>query len=86
MVDKQELGMLTLGPKQKGGTIMAIPAVRGVYHDGKIEPLEDISYKKDMKVVIVFLENTEEDMAWNEAVARDFFKGYSERDTAYDGL
>lgn len=34
---------------------MAIPAVKGVYHNGKIEPLENIPYKKDMEVLIVFL-------------------------------
>jgi len=66
---------------------MSIPAVKGIYHDGKIKPLEDIPYIKDMNVVIVFLEDTQkEDMAWDEVAAGDFFKGYSPEDTAYDRL
>jgi len=67
---------------------MAIPAVKGVYHNGKIEPLENIPYKKDMEVLIVFLGDGggKEDSAWDEAVAMDFLKGYSEKDTAYDRL
>lgn len=66
---------------------MAIPAVKGVYHNGKIEPLENIPYKKDMGVLIVFLKDTKiKDIAWDEAVAMDFLKGYSEKDTAYDRL
>ncbi len=63
---------------------MAISAVKGIYHNGKIEPLENIPYKKDMEVLIVFLEDTKtKDIAWDEAVAMDFFKGYSKKDAAY---
>lgn len=66
---------------------MTIPTIKGIYHNGKIESLEDIPYKKDMKVVIVFLEDTEKkDIVWDEVVTRDFFKGYSDRDAAYDRL
>ena len=67
---------------------MAIPAVKGVYHNGKIEPLENIPYKKDMEVLIVFLGDGvgKEDTTWDEAVDMDFLKGYSEKDTAYDRL
>ena len=66
---------------------MSIPAVKGIYHDGKIKLLEDIPYRKDMNVVIVFLEDTqEEDMAWDKVAAGDFLKGYSPEDAVYDRL
>ncbi|GAX59410.1 hypothetical protein SCALIN_C03_0067 [Candidatus Scalindua japonica] len=64
---------------------MAITAIQGVCHDGKIEPLEKIPYKTDKKVIIVFLDDAE-DRIWENAVAEDFVKGYSEKDTAYDKL
>ena len=66
---------------------MSIPAVKGIYHDGEIKALEDIPYRKDMNVVIVFLEDTQkESMAWDVAAAGDFLKGYSSEDTVYDRL
>ncbi|MCR4313178.1 MAG: hypothetical protein NUV58_02950 [Candidatus Roizmanbacteria bacterium] len=64
---------------------MAITAIQGVCHDGKIEPLEKIPYKTDKKVIIVFLDDAE-DGIWKNAVAEDFMKGYSEKDAAYDKL
>ena len=64
---------------------MTITAIQGVCHDGKIEPLEKIPYKKDKKVIIVFLDDVE-DRIWEDAVAEDFMKGYSEKDAVYDKL
>ena len=64
---------------------MAIKAIQGVCHDGKIELLETIPYKTDKKVIIVFLDDAE-DKIWEDAVAEDFMKGYSEKDAAYDKL
>ncbi|MBE7547786.1 MAG: hypothetical protein H3C64_12915 [Candidatus Kuenenia stuttgartiensis] len=64
---------------------MAITAIQGVCHDGKIEPLERIPYKTDKKVIIIFLDD-EEDRLWEDTVAGDFMKGYSEKDAAYDKL
>lgn len=64
---------------------MAITAIQGVCHDGKIEPLEEIPYKTDKKVIIIFLDDAE-DGIWENAVAEDFMKGYSEKDAAYDKL
>ncbi len=64
---------------------MSIPAIQGVCHDGKIEPLEDIPYKGDKRVIIVFLDDLENNI-WDKAVAEDLLKGYSEKDTAYDKL
>ncbi|GJQ60171.1 MAG: hypothetical protein D8M57_14815 [Candidatus Scalindua sp. AMX11] len=64
---------------------MAITAIQGVCHDGKIEPLEKIPYKTDKKVIIIFLDDAE-DGIWENAVAEDFMKGYSEKDAAYDKL
>ena len=31
-------------------------AIKGIYHDGKIVPQEDIPFKQDMNVIIVFTE------------------------------
>ena len=64
---------------------MSITAIQGICHDGKIEPLEKIPYKTDKKVIIIFLDDSE-DRIWEDAVATDFMKGYSEKDTAYDKL
>ena len=64
---------------------MSITAIQGVCHDGKIEPLGKIPYETDKKVIIVFLDDSE-DRIWEDAVAADFMKGYSEKDTAYDKL
>ena len=64
---------------------MSIIAIQGICHDGKIEPLEKIPYKTDKKVIIVFLDDIE-DKIWEDAVAADFMKGYSEKDAAYDKL
>lgn len=64
---------------------MAITAIQGVCHNGKIEPLEKILYKTDKKVIIIFLDD-EEDNTWEDAVAEDFLKGYSEKDASYDEL
>ncbi len=64
---------------------MPIPAIQGICHNGKIEALEDIPYKEEKKVLIIFLDDTE-DKAWDEAVAEDFLKGYSKNDAAYDKL
>ncbi|MGR3319685.1 MAG: hypothetical protein ACUZ8O_14555 [Candidatus Anammoxibacter sp.] len=64
---------------------MTITAIQGVCHDGKIEPLEKIPYETDKKVIIVFLDDLE-DSTWEDAVAADFIKGYSEKDAAYDKL
>jgi len=67
---------------------MVISAIQGVCHDGKIEPLEEIPYKGDKRVLIVFLDDLDEieDRIWDDAVAGDFLKGYSEKDAAYDRL
>ncbi|WP_347272992.1 hypothetical protein [Candidatus Kuenenia sp.] len=62
---------------------MSIIAIQGICHDGKI--LEKIPYKTDKKVIIVFLDDIE-DKIWEDAVAADFMKGYSEKDAAYDKL
>ena len=51
----------------------------------KIKPLEKIPYKTDKRVIIIFLDNTD-DKIWNNTVAEDFVKGYSRKDTAYDKL
>ncbi len=59
-------------------------AIQGIYHDGKLEALEEIPYKGDKRVIIVFLDD--EDNIWDKAVASDFINGYSEKDTAYDTL
>lgn len=64
---------------------MAITAIQGVCHDGKIEPLEKIPFKTDKKVIILFLDDAK-DGIWENAVAKDFMKGYSEKDAAYDKL
>lgn len=57
---------------------MPISAIRGVYHNGREEPLENIPYMEDKEVVIVFLENIEKDGSiWDESVAKDFLRGYS---------
>ena len=64
---------------------MSISAIQGIYRDGKIEPLEEIPYKVDKKVIIVFLDDIE-DRIWDDAVTTDFMKGYSEKDAAYDRL
>ena len=64
---------------------MAITAIQGVCHKGKIEPLEKIPFKTDKKVIIIFLDDAE-DGIWENAVAEDFMKGYSENDAAYDKL
>ena len=64
---------------------MAITAIQGICHEGKIEPLEEIPYKVDKKVIIVFLDDME-DKIWDKAVMSDFVKGYSEKDAAYDKL
>ncbi|MGR3177260.1 MAG: hypothetical protein ACUZ8E_04320 [Candidatus Anammoxibacter sp.] len=64
---------------------MTITAIQGVCHDGKIEPLEKIPYKTDKRVIIVFLDDIK-DRIWDETVAADFIKGYSETDAAYDKL
>ncbi|GMT49768.1 MAG: hypothetical protein IEMM0008_1307 [bacterium] len=60
-------------------------AIQGIYHNGKLEPLEEIPYKEDKRVIIVFLEDGEDNI-WDKAVAKDFVKGYSDKDTAYDTL
>ncbi len=65
---------------------MSIPAIQGLCHNGKIELLEEIPYKVDKKVLIVFLEDDLEDKAWDNAVAADFMKGYSKKDSAYASL
>lgn len=64
---------------------MSIAAIQGLYHDGKIEPLEEIPYKVDKKVIIVFFDDME-DRIWDETVISDFMKGYSKKDAAYDRL
>ena len=38
-------------------------AIKGIYHDGKIIPQEDIPFKEDMNVIIVFTEKYDEDEA-----------------------
>ncbi len=53
---------------------MAISAISGICHNGKIEPLEDIPCKGDKKVIIVFLDDLK-DKIWDKAVAKDFFEG-----------
>ena len=64
---------------------MSISAIQGICHNGKIEPLEEIPYKVDKKVIIVFLDDVK-DRKWDDEVATDFLKGYSEKDSAYDRL
>jgi len=49
------------------------------------KPLEKIPFKTDKKDIIVFLDDAE-DKIWEDAVAEDFMKGYSEKDVAYDKL
>jgi len=67
---------------------MTISAISGTCHNGKIEPLEEIPCKGDKKVIILFLDDRDDltDKIWDKAVAEDFFKGYSEKDAAYDRL
>ena len=66
---------------------MSISAIKGIYHKGKIEPLEDIPYAEDKKVIIVFLDGKErDDKIWDESVVKDFVAGYSDKDIAYDKL
>jgi len=38
-------------------------AIKGIYRDGKIIPQENIPFKEDMKVIIVFTEKYDEDEA-----------------------
>jgi len=38
-------------------------AIKGIYRDGKIIPQEDIPFKKDMNVIIVFTESYYQDEA-----------------------
>ena len=38
-------------------------AIKGIYHDGKIIPQEDIPFKEDMNVIIVFTERYDPDEA-----------------------
>lgn len=64
---------------------MPVSAIKGVCHNGKIEPLEEIPFKGDKKVLILFLDELE-DKEWENSAAMDFMKGYSEKDAAYDRL
>lgn len=67
--------------------ILAISAIKGIYRNGKIEPLENIPYTENKEVVIVFLGDIKkDDVVWEECVAKDFLKGYSVKDEAYDKL
>ena len=59
--------------------------IKGIYHNGKIEALEDIPYQEDKKVLIVFLDDGE-DKTWNQTVETDFIMGYSDKDKEYDNL
>lgn len=62
-------------------------AIKGVFHKGKIKPLEKIPYKEEREVVILFLDDSDsKDKFWDKVVREDFLKGYSEKDKAYDKL
>ncbi|MBI5788986.1 MAG: hypothetical protein HZA78_09050 [Candidatus Schekmanbacteria bacterium] len=64
---------------------MALQAIPGIYHNGKIELLEKIQYIGDKKVIIVFIDELE-DQLWEETAAKNFFAGYSKQDAVYDKL
>ena len=38
-------------------------AIKGIYHNGKIIPQEDIPFQEDMDVIIVFTEKIDQDEA-----------------------
>lgn len=59
-------------------------AIKGVFHNGRIKPLEKIPYKGEREVVILFLDKS--DKIWDNAVSKDFLKGYAEKDKVYDRL
>ena len=59
-------------------------AIKGILHNGKIKPLEKIPYKDEREVVILFLDNP--DKIWDDAVNKDFLKGYAKQDKVYDKL
>ena len=59
--------------------------IQGLYQNGKIVPLEDIPFKEDRKVLIIFLDEQNND-SWDQIAAEDFLKGYSDQDCAYDKL
>lgn len=66
---------------------MTISAIKGILHKGKIKPLENISYKGEKEVIIIFLDKTKKnDEIWDEYVAKDFLGGYSKKDISYDKL
>ena len=65
---------------------MTISALRGIYHDGIIEPLEPITDKEEKKVIILFLNDSNNDSCWDDEVSKDFLRGYSDKDKAYDKL
>lgn len=64
-------------------------AIKGIFHNGKIKPLEKIPYKDEREVVILFLDDSNsisKDKIWDDAVNKDFLKGYAEQDKVYDKL
>lgn len=66
---------------------MEISAVKGVYCNGKIKPLETIPIKEKKEVIIIFLDTLiKNDRIWDNSVAKDFLRGYSKKDMAYDRL
>lgn len=64
---------------------MVILVIHGICHDRKIEPWEKIPYKTDKNVIILFLDDVE-DKIWEDVVAKDFMKGYFEKDAVYDNI
>ena len=68
---------------------MLTTAIKGIFHQGKVEPLEKIPYKDDREVIILFLDKAKSiitDKVWDDAVTEDFLKGYTEQDRVYDKL
>ncbi|MBU0567113.1 hypothetical protein KJ693_04600 [bacterium] len=68
---------------------MPTTAIKGILHNGKVKPLEEVPYKDDREVVILFLgkiKSTSSDKIWDSAVSEDFLEGYTEQDKAYDKL
>lgn len=52
---------------------------------GKLKTLIKILCKTNKKATVVYPYDTE-DTLWEDAVAEDFIKGYSEKDADYDEL
>ena len=49
--------------KKVGGGNMPETAIKGIYRDGKIIPKEEIPFKEDMNVIIVFTDKYDQDEA-----------------------